>query len=82
VDRRTVECVTGMLDGDGEFASHGHAIRLRMILREVGTGAPRPSVPSQRAPQHLQCCGIVLHHRLQPSNAVSSNSSLGWLPRP
>jgi hypothetical protein len=47
VDRRTVECVTGMLDGDGEFASHGHAIRLRMILREVGTGALRPRVPSQ-----------------------------------
>jgi hypothetical protein len=33
LDRLTVECVTGMLDGDGEFASHGHAIRLRMGLR-------------------------------------------------
>ena len=42
VDRGTVECVTGMLDGDGKFASHGHAIRLRMILRESGTGLPWP----------------------------------------
>jgi hypothetical protein len=35
VDPGTVECVTGMLDGDGRFASHGHAIRLRMNLREA-----------------------------------------------
>jgi hypothetical protein len=28
VDAATYDCVTGMLDGDGEFASHGHLIRL------------------------------------------------------
>jgi hypothetical protein len=28
VDAVTYDCVTGMLDGDGEFASHGHLIRL------------------------------------------------------
>ncbi|MEV6681691.1 hypothetical protein AB0N09_33185 [Streptomyces erythrochromogenes] len=30
VDRNTVECVTGMLDGDGDYAAHGHLIRLRV----------------------------------------------------
>jgi len=30
VDRRTVECVTGMLEGDGEFAAHGHTVRLHI----------------------------------------------------
>jgi hypothetical protein len=30
VDDSTVECVTGMLDGDGVFATHGHTIRLRL----------------------------------------------------
>ena len=30
VDRNTVECVTGMLDGDGDYAAHGHLIRLRI----------------------------------------------------
>ncbi|MFE3199175.1 hypothetical protein [Embleya sp. NPDC059237] len=30
VDRNTVECVTGMLDGDGDYAAHGHLIRLRL----------------------------------------------------
>ena len=29
-DDRTFECVTGMLDGDGDFAPHGHTIRLRI----------------------------------------------------
>jgi hypothetical protein len=28
VNTRTYDCVTGMLDDDGEFASHGHLIRL------------------------------------------------------
>jgi hypothetical protein len=28
VNARTYDCVTGMLDADGEFASHGHLIRL------------------------------------------------------
>ena len=28
VNSRTYDCVTGMLDGDGEFSSHGHLIRL------------------------------------------------------
>lgn len=27
-DARTIECVTGMLHGDGRFAPHGHTIRL------------------------------------------------------
>jgi hypothetical protein len=27
---RTVDCVTGMLNGDHEFASHGHTMRLRI----------------------------------------------------
>jgi hypothetical protein len=26
----TVECVTGMLPGDGEFATHGHTVRLEI----------------------------------------------------
>ncbi len=30
VDETTVECVTGMLDGDGPYAAHGHLIRLRI----------------------------------------------------
>lgn len=30
VDPGTIECVTGILDGDSEFASHGHVIRLRL----------------------------------------------------
>lgn len=30
VDENTVECVTGMLDGDGPYAAHGHLIRLRI----------------------------------------------------
>ncbi|MFE5826676.1 hypothetical protein ACFQ7B_33675 [Streptomyces erythrochromogenes] len=30
VDRSTIECVTGMLDGDGDYAAHGHLIRLRI----------------------------------------------------
>ncbi|HJY24738.1 MAG TPA: hypothetical protein VJ649_03575 [Actinomycetes bacterium] len=28
VNSRTYDCVTGMLDDDGEFSSHGHLIRL------------------------------------------------------
>jgi hypothetical protein len=36
-DPQTLECVTGMLDGDGEFASHGHVIRLRIHLAGTGT---------------------------------------------
>lgn len=28
VDARTFECVTGMLAGDGDFAAHGHTIRI------------------------------------------------------
>lgn len=32
VDPRTVECVTGMLDGDGDFATHGHTVRLRIHI--------------------------------------------------
>jgi hypothetical protein len=27
----TIECVTGMLAGDGAFATHGHVIRIRLI---------------------------------------------------
>ncbi|WP_405021719.1 hypothetical protein OHV05_37760 (plasmid) [Kitasatospora sp. NBC_00070] len=30
VDEDTIECVTGMLDGDGTYATHGHLIRLRI----------------------------------------------------
>ncbi len=30
VDPTTIECVTGTLDGDGSYASHGHLIRLRV----------------------------------------------------
>ncbi|GAA3135606.1 hypothetical protein [Streptosporangium carneum] len=30
VDETTVDCVTGMHDGDGPFATHGHLIRLRL----------------------------------------------------
>jgi hypothetical protein len=32
---RTIECVTGMLDGDSEFASHGHTLRLRIELADA-----------------------------------------------
>jgi hypothetical protein len=44
---RTVDCVTGMLDGDHEFASHGHTMRLRIALADAAAarcapaGAPR-----------------------------------------
>lgn len=31
VDRSTVEAVTGMLPGDGDFAAHGHTVRLRIV---------------------------------------------------
>jgi len=34
----TVECVTGMLDHDGEFATHGHTVRLE--IRPEGDDAP------------------------------------------
>ena len=61
VDDRTVECVTGMLDGDGKFASHGHAIRLRIALREVGAGSPRPRAPSHRGPLRPQHGGAALY---------------------
>jgi prephenate dehydrogenase len=30
VDPSTVDCVTGVLEGDGPFATHGHLIRLRL----------------------------------------------------
>ena len=30
VDERTIDCVTGMLSGDGDFATHGHTVRLRI----------------------------------------------------
>jgi hypothetical protein len=30
VDDHTVECITGMLPGDGSFAPHGHTVRLRI----------------------------------------------------
>lgn len=30
VDPFTVDCITGVLDGDGPFATHGHLIRLRV----------------------------------------------------
>jgi hypothetical protein len=30
LDARTFICVTGMLDGDGDFAPHGHTLRLRI----------------------------------------------------
>jgi hypothetical protein len=61
VDRRTVECVTGMLDGDGEFASHGHTIRLRMDGWEVGAGSPWPRALSQGGPLRQQRGGAELH---------------------
>ncbi|MGH8835246.1 MAG: hypothetical protein ACRDWG_09680 [Actinomycetes bacterium] len=32
----TIECATGMLDGDGEFATHGHVIRIRLIGPDPG----------------------------------------------
>ena len=32
----TIECVTGMLDGDGVFATHGHVIRIRLIGPDAG----------------------------------------------
>ncbi|GAB2587277.1 hypothetical protein GCM10027168_20090 [Streptomyces capparidis] len=44
VDGSTVECVTGMLDGDGDYAPHGHLIRLRIHNR---TGN-RPTAPPPR----------------------------------
>jgi hypothetical protein len=31
VDPATIDCVTGQLDGDGVFATHGHTIRLRLV---------------------------------------------------
>ncbi|HKE50299.1 MAG TPA: hypothetical protein VKE25_02200 [Actinomycetes bacterium] len=34
----TIECVTGMLAGDGVFATHGHVIRIRLL-------GPQPSEP-------------------------------------
>ncbi len=34
VDGTTIDCVTGQLDGDSEFAAHGHTIRLRIALDE------------------------------------------------
>ncbi|MCI0685872.1 MAG: hypothetical protein L0Y54_01340 [Sporichthyaceae bacterium] len=40
VDDTTIECVTGMLDGDGEFASHGHVIRLRLGMNDQTDAAP------------------------------------------
>jgi hypothetical protein len=36
--RWAVECVTGMLDGDGEFATHGHTVRLE--ITPEGDDAP------------------------------------------
>ncbi|MFC9768602.1 hypothetical protein [Rhodococcus jostii] len=30
IDENTIECVTGMLDGDGPYATHGHLIRLHI----------------------------------------------------
>src|SRR4051794_12106243 len=30
LDAWTLDCVTGMLPGDGEFATHGHTVRLRI----------------------------------------------------
>jgi hypothetical protein len=46
VDRPTVECVTGTLDGDGKFASHGHAIRLRMNVPDLmAVSSPRTPHP-------------------------------------
>lgn len=30
VDDQTFDAVTGMLPGDGDFATHGHTIRLRI----------------------------------------------------
>jgi hypothetical protein len=32
VNDQTFEAVTGMLPGDGDFASHGHTVRLRIRL--------------------------------------------------
>lgn len=32
----TIECVTGMLAGDGAFATHGHVIRIRLIRPDAG----------------------------------------------
>jgi hypothetical protein len=30
VGTKVIDCVTGVLDGDGEFASHGHLVRLQL----------------------------------------------------
>lgn len=35
VDENTIECITGMLDGDGPYSAHGHLIRLRIHPRQV-----------------------------------------------
>ena len=42
-DEATIECVTGMLEGDSEFATHGHVIRLRLA------GAERAGEPVSEA---------------------------------
>lgn len=65
MDRCTVECVTGMLDGDGKFASHGHVIRLRIGLREVGTGPPWPAALPERDPLHGHPWGPAPHDGLR-----------------
>lgn len=40
VDDTTIECVTGMLDGDGEFATHGHVTRLYLVGPDPGPATP------------------------------------------
>ena len=39
IGQTTIECVTGMLDGDGIFATHGHVIRIRLIGPAAGESA-------------------------------------------
>jgi GNAT superfamily N-acetyltransferase len=35
-----VECVTGVLDGDGDFAAHGHVLRLRLSTSDPSGRSP------------------------------------------
>jgi hypothetical protein len=48
-DGATFEVVTGLLEGDGPFASHGHALVLRVLSHAKGAPPARGSdVPAQR----------------------------------
>ena len=42
VDDQTFEAVTGMLAGEGDFATHGHTVRVRIRRDSAGDGPARP----------------------------------------